>query len=437
MKAFSEMGLNPGVIDALKRMNFVNATDVQEQVVPIALKGRDMIVRAKTGTGKTGAFLISIYQMGQQGSGTESLIIAPTRELAIQIADVAGKLAPDRNRNIPVVYGGASINTQIQAIKRNPNMVIGTPGRVIDLIDRGVLKVGNIRFMVIDEADTMLDMGFIEDIEYILSKTPSTKQTLLFSATMPDKIIRVAENYMKNIFQLKVGDEDEIVVAKIKHFYAVSENRMKFATLLAYVKDYAPKKAIIFAQTQYAANALYEGMRKQKFDVVLMHGGLTQARRESELRRFRSGAQFLIATNVAARGIDIAGISDIINFDVPNDPHTYVHRVGRSARMDTDGRSFTIISSNQRDSVRDIEYIANIKMERINIDAGQFKDIIIFNRTEGTSREGRRMPHRGSFGGGRPAAGHTYRERSRDDGYRKDERSRDVRGSRFNSRRRY
>lgn len=379
MKYFSEMNLRHELVEALKRMNFIKATDVQEQVIPIALEGKDVIVRAKTGTGKTCAFLIPIMQHHSQGRGPEALIIVPTRELALQISEVANKLTWHRNE-IAVVYGGASINLQIQNLRRNPRIIIGTPGRIIDLMERNELQLNGIRFLVLDEADTMLDMGFIEDIEFIMSKTPKTKQALLFSATMPDKIINVARRHMHEFSFLKIGNEEELVVSQIKHFYTVVENRMKFATLLAYIKDYNPRKAIIFVQTKYAANSIHEALKRQGVDAILMHGGLTQAKREHSLRTFKRGAQVLIATNIAARGLDIAGITDVINFDIPDDPHVYVHRVGRSARMEADGRAFTIVRADQKELVKDIEYMANITMEKINLDAGRFSHIRVFER---------------------------------------------------------
>ncbi len=392
MKAFSEMGLETRLVEILKRHNFVNPTEVQEQTIPVALEGKDVMVRAKTGTGKTLAFLIPIKQKSKPGPYPEAIILAPTRELALQIADVAKKLNTNPHHGTAVVYGGASINVQIQDLRRNPDLIIGTPGRVIDLIERGALNLERVRFLVLDEADTMLDMGFILDVEFILSKTPKEKQTMIFSATMPEKIRGIAKRHMNDPIFIRVGEEDDIVVSKIKHLYAEVDNRMKFATLLAYIKEYDPKKAIIFAQTKYAANAIYEAMKEQGLNVVIMHGGLTQAKREHSLREFKNNGRFLIATNVAARGIDIAGVSDVINFDVTEDPRTYVHRVGRSARMNANGKSFTIINGSQRNIINDIQDSVNVKLERISPDGSMYKDIVIFRKGGG---------FRGG-GGGRP-----------------------------------
>lgn len=429
MKAFSEMNLDPAIVESLRRINFVNATDVQERVIPLALEGKDLIVRAKTGTGKTAAFLVPLKQMSKRGREIEALIVVPTRELAVQISDMARKLGTDP-RSVAVVYGGASINVQMDALRRNPNIVIGTPGRIIDLMERGALRLHALRFAVLDEADTMLDIGFIDDIETILSKTPTNKQTLLFSATMPDKIVQVARRYMHDMEIVKVGEGDELVVTKIKHLYAVVEGREKFGALLAYIKQYNPKKAIIFAQTQYAASAIYDALRQQGYDSILLHGGLTQAKREHSLRQFKGGAQFMIATNVAARGIDILGVTDVINFDIPDDPHTYVHRVGRSARMDASGRAFTITVSGENELVKDIEYIARIKMERIGLNTAPYRNIRVFGgggRGRERSFGGRDFRH--SRGGGHGGFEHGNGGR-RDDRRERGRHERRERGSR-------
>lgn len=400
MKSFSELNLDERITEALRKANFTSPTEVQAEVIPVALKNKDVIARAKTGTGKTFAFLLPIIQMSKHSNDVEALVIAPTRELAVQIAEMANKLRLDRSKELVVVYGGASINVQMHALARNPNIVVGTPGRIIDLMDRGALSLDRLRFLVIDEADTMLDMGFIKDIEYILSTTPTTRQTMLFSATMPNRIVDIARKYMNSPAMIKVGDEDELVVTTIKHYYAVADRNMKFAVLLKYIKEYNPAKTIIFVKTKFAADALYKTMRAQGLDVIVMHGGLTQARREYSLSEFKSGAKFLIATNVAARGLDIAGISNIINFDLPDEPHTYVHRVGRSARMNADGISFSIITKDQTSLIRDIESEANIEMERINIDPSEFSDIRVFS----SDRDYRHNER--SYGSGREHGGY-------------------------------
>jgi ATP-dependent RNA helicase DeaD len=415
VKKFEEMNLDRELIETLKGIHITDPTEVQQEAIPAALAGEDIIVRAKTGTGKTYSFLIPIMQNVVASSEPEALVIAPTRELALQIADSANKI--NRRRiNVAVIYGGASINVQAQKLRRGVGIVIGTPGRIIDMIKRRELNINAVKYVVLDEADTMLDMGFIEDVEYILSQTPRSKQTLLFSATMPEKIISISRRYMRNARVMTIGEEENITTEKIKHMYFITRREQKLAAMLAYIEHYNPSKAIIFAHTKYEANNLFHTLQKRGIDVVLLHGGLTQASRERSMGIFRGRAKFLIATNVAARGIDIKDVSDIINFDVPDDPYVYVHRVGRSARMGKEGRAFTIATSNQAELIKDIEYVAKIRMERQHLNTEKFSREVMdrgnfrhgfrneggrgFQRREGGFR-GRPFERRGG-GHGRP-----------------------------------
>lgn len=404
MKQFSEMNLKPAVVEALKRMNFTTATDVQEQVIPIAMQGRDLIVRAKTGTGKTCAFLVPIMQRNVEGRNPEVLIMAPTRELALQIYGVATKMRPGRRDSVAIVYGGASINVQMQSLARNPDLIIGTPGRILDLFKRGSLRLGGIRFLVLDEADIMFDMGFIDTIEQIISHTPKTRQTLLFSATMPQRMMGIARRHMNDPQHISVGDEERPVVETITHFYAPSERDMKFATLLAYISKHNPRKTIIFVQTQHAASIIHDTLVEQGIDAMLIHGGLSQARRERSLREFANKGRFLVATNIAARGIDISGISDVINFDAPDDPDVYLHRVGRSARMSADGRAFTIVTDEDKRLIRIIEHENKLNMNLVDLDITQFAHIRVFRRRGNPNRRGQsgRYGSRRSGEGRRP-----------------------------------
>lgn len=376
MKEFKELNLKHGLLEALRAMNFQQMTEVQEQAIPVALDHKDLIVRSKTGSGKTGAFLIPISQMLEPRGHPQAIVIVPTRELAIQVNSVAEKLGHRTNLRTAIVYGGASIMVQVQALRRGADIVIGTPGRIIDLVERGALNLGRISVFVLDEADLMLDMGFIEDIEHIMSLAPRDKQTLLLSATMPREIADIAKRHMKHdAVRLTVGAEEDLTVTTITHYYYDANGKTKFSALLAYIDRFKPKKCIIFTSTQREADFVHRFLVDNKFDAIVMHGGLTQSRRESSLRAFKQHATFLISTNLAARGLDIPDISDIINFDAPDDPRVYVHRVGRSARMGKDGRAFTMYGFDQRGLMQDTSVIANVKMSHLNLDLSRFKEI--------------------------------------------------------------
>ncbi len=413
--SFEELGISKGIADALRRINVVEPTDVQRESIPVILTGKDVIVRAKTGTGKTIAFLapgIQLTSKHHEYRQPHILVLAPTRELAVQIAGVASRIT-DRRR-VATIYGGASINMQIDTLRRGADIIIGTPGRIIDLIERGALKLGTVEHLIIDEVDIMLDMGFVEDIEYIMDRTPSEKQTIMLSATMPKDILEISKRKMKNHQMISVGDSGEITVKSIKHMYSIARGTQKFHMLLAYIDEYKPKKAIIFLQTKREADILHSFLLEQNQDAILLHGGLTQAKRSKSMSSFRQGSRFLIATNVAARGLDISDITDIINFDIPDSPYVYVHRVGRSARMGKDGRAFSIISNDQIGIVKDIEFEARIKMEKIFLDTKKYEGV----RVELRSSRGFSGGREGRFGSSsRQRPEHGHRERSSGGGH--------------------
>lgn len=391
MTDFKDMNLKPELIEALKRVGFISATEVQERTIPELLNHKNVVARAKTGTGKTGGFLVPIFQMLAHTHDIEALIVVPTRELAIQVAAFATKVGSHLHVKTTIVYGGASINMQVQELKRGTNIVVGTPGRIIDLVERGALKLEKIKFLVLDEADVMLDMGFIEDVEFIISRTPKERQMMMFSATMPREIVKIGDRYSNGqAIKITIGEEDDRTVSTIKQLYTIVPNRLKFSALLAYIKEYTPKKGIIFSRTKYEANAIHRVLVSQKYNAILMHGGLTQSMRERSLGNFRNGAQFLIATNVAARGLDINDVTDIINFGAPDEPTTYIHRVGRSARMGKEGRALTIADPEQRKQLRDIQDYANVTMEKIELNLEPFRNLDLPISD----------PNRGSFGGG-------------------------------------
>ena len=375
MEGFEKFSLKKEIMEAIREIGFNEPTEVQAKAIPEILAGKDVVVRSKTGSGKTAAFLIPILQNlhHHQGHGVEALIVAPTRELALQIESVANKLAKFTGVKTTVVYGGVSTMPQAERIRHGARIVVGTPGRIIDLMEQRHLDLSRVKFAVLDEADIMLDMGFIDDIRLILSKTPKSKQTMLFSATMPQKIIDIAREQMRDSINIGVGDEEQLAVTSIENLYTVVDNSYKFSTLLAYLSERSPKKSVVFARTQRSADILYRLLKDQGYNPVLLHGGITQARREIAMGSFRRNENgMLIATNVAARGIDVKDISDIINFDAPDEPTVYIHRIGRSARMGKNGRAFTIFSRDQHGLIGAIERFAGVSMRRIDVDSRKF-----------------------------------------------------------------
>jgi ATP-dependent RNA helicase DeaD len=403
---FKEMNLKPELVSALEKNGFVTATEVQEKAIPELIKGRNLIVRAKTGTGKTAAFIIPMLQkINTSSREVEALILVPTRELALQITKFAQEVGNHMRVHTMTVYGGASISMQMQELRRGPNIVVGTPGRVKDLLERGALRIDMVKYVVLDEADIMFDMGFIDDVRTIVSVTPQSRQMMLFSATITKDVARVAESYSRDNERITVGNEEEPVVATIKHLYAVVPYKLKFSGLLAYIKEYSPKKAIIFARTKYEANAINRVLLSQNYNAILMHGGLTQSAREKSLSSFRSGAQFLIATNIASRGLDIADITDIINFGAPDDPRVYVHRVGRSARMGKEGRAMTLADDDQKRLIQDIELYINLRISQISLNLEPFLGLRLPIKESGSEGGGRFRRGGGSFRGGSGGGG--------------------------------
>lgn len=369
MTNFEEFELKQELVEALNKINFITPTEVQERAIPLALEGKDIVVKSKTGTGKTAAFLVPIIQKLKANDTMAAIIVVPTRELAIQVFNVAQKLAAGSKLRGTLVYGRASISVQIDSLRRFPNIVVGTPGRIIDLMERGELRVNHTKILVLDEADMMLDMGFIEDVEHIVSVMPKVKQVMLFCATMPDRIAKLAKKYMENPQYLNISADKELTVNSISHKYAMSKRSAKLETLFTYISEFKPKKSIIFSDTKHNADYLYNALIRQGYKATVMHGDLRQPQREKALQEFRRNAQFLVATNVASRGLDITGISDIINYDTPSEPYVYVHRVGRSARMGADGSAFSIVSPDEVTLIREIEHSVKIRMKCIELDS--------------------------------------------------------------------
>jgi ATP-dependent RNA helicase DeaD len=349
MNSFKELELRPQILRGVEEAGFEKPFPIQERAIGPLLAGRDIIGQAKTGSGKTAAFGLPMLQaIDPSRNEVQALVLAPTRELAVQIRDEVSRLGAYTGIRVLAVYGGQSINTQLDNLRRGVHVVVGTPGRVIDHIKRGTLDLRRATYVVLDEADTMLDMGFIDDIEFILDSIPQNKQMSLFSATMPQRIMDIAQRHMKNPEKILVS-ADEPSSDELEQFYAVTGYEDKQQTLIDILETERPASAIIFTRTKYGAHKLARELTKRYFNAVPLHGDLSQNQRDHSMRLFREAkADILVATDVASRGLDISQVDAVINFDVPSDPLLYFHRVGRTARAGDTGKAYTLVSGDEQ-----------------------------------------------------------------------------------------
>jgi ATP-dependent RNA helicase DeaD len=367
VQSFKDLPLSKELLKGLNELGFDALFPIQAHAIVPLLEGKDVIGQAQTGTGKTAAFGVPMIQrLDPHVKGVQGLILAPTRELAVQVADNLSKFGKYAKIRVLPVYGGESINKQIHALKGNIHIVVGTPGRIIDLMKRNVLNLSSVRMVVLDEADRMLDMGFLDDVEYILFKTPKDRQTSLFSATIDNLVMRVCDKYMKNPEQILVS-KDEIAVTQMKQYYTVINQNGKFEALCNILRQDAVEKAIIFCRTRRDTSRVSDQMHKKGFRVQALHAGFTQAQRDRAINDFRTGhLSLLVATDVAARGLDIQGITHIINYDVPNDPPVYFHRIGRTARKGTEGTAITLVNYGELSDFNKIKSLTKTRIEEIN-----------------------------------------------------------------------
>ncbi len=366
IQSFKDLPLSREVLRSIEELGFDHVFPIQAQAITPLLEGKDVIGQAQTGTGKTAAFGVPMIQrVNPQIKGVQGLILVPTRELAVQVAENISKFGKYARIRVLAVYGGESINKQIHALNGNINIVVGTPGRIIDLMERRVLNLASVRIVVLDEADRMLDMGFTEDVEFILSRTPRDRQTSLFSATIDSSVMRVCNKYLKNPQKILVS-KDEIAVTQMKQYYTVVNQGKKFEALCNILREEGVEKAIIFCRTRRDTSRVSEQMNRKGFRVQALHAGFTQAQRDRAINDFRSGRlSLLVATDVAARGLDIQGITHIINYDVPMDPPVYFHRIGRTARKGTEGTAITLVSYGEMSDFNNIKSLTKTKIEEI------------------------------------------------------------------------
>ncbi|PWU68058.1 DEAD/DEAH box helicase [Gracilibacillus dipsosauri] len=366
MTNFSELGISESIMKALEKMGFEEATPIQAQTIPLGITGKDVIGQAQTGTGKTAAFGIPMIEKIDPGlRKIQGLVVAPTRELAIQVSEELHKLAKFKGVRTLPVYGGQHMERQIRALKDRPHIVVATPGRLLDHLRRRTIRVGDVHTAVLDEADEMLNMGFIDDIRDILKAIPEDRQTLLFSATMPKEIRNIAATLMKEPAEVKVKAK-EMTVSNIDQFFVEVHEKQKFDTLTNLLDVHVPELAIIFGRTKKRVDELTDGLQARGFRAEGIHGDLTQGKRTSVLNKFKFGRiEILVATDVAARGLDISGVTHVYNFDIPQDPESYVHRIGRTGRAGKTGEAVSFITPRELPHLNLIEKVTKSKMKRM------------------------------------------------------------------------
>ncbi len=351
MKRFTEFPLRIELLEALHDLRFHRCTPVQEQVIPVALEGRDVTGMAQTGTGKTLAFLVPILQMLKPDGDVQALVICPTRELALQVGGVAADLGGRIGVKTSIVYGGTSLGSQRKEVFAGPDIIVGTPGRVIDFIKTSVIRLRHIRWLVLDEADRMLDMGFIDDVDFILRSSPPSRQTMLFSATLPPEVMRIASQYMHDPENVQVSPKTLLADRVVQSIYRVEEeNKPRLLTEL--LRTANPELCLVFTATREATTQLSRRLRSAGLEAGALSSLQTQRTREGIVRMFKAREfRILVATDVAARGLDIDGITHVVNYDAPMDADDYVHRIGRTARAGKAGQAITLISGH-RDETR-------------------------------------------------------------------------------------
>jgi len=369
MEEFTFKQLDEKVQKSLEEMGFEEPTPIQKEAIPIALKGEDLVGQAQTGTGKTAAFGLPIVErISPRERGVKALILTPTRELAIQVAHEISLMGKHKGVSAYPIYGGVSIDRQANILKRGRHQIIvGTPGRIKDLINRGILRLDRVRFAVLDEADQMLDMGFIEDIEEILSKTPKDKQTMLFSATMPYEIRKLIDNYLKPGYKtVRVGKQ--LITPKVKQRILLVRSEDKLKALEKLLKEHEGVSTIVFVKTKRDAAEIEKELQKRGVNARAIHGDLSQRQRETVMKLFKEGkVKVLVATDVAARGIDIKDVGLVINYELPENPESYVHRIGRTGRAGKEGTAISLVAESEKRRMYRIKGLKNVRPERFRV----------------------------------------------------------------------
>ena len=377
--AFSKLGLSHAVLDGVKAMGYVEPTPIQLRAIPLVLEGRDVIGSAQTGTGKTAAFALPILsQLAQHEQQPRVLVLEPTRELAAQVETAFRDFARFTDLEVAVVFGGVGYGRQREVLHQGVDVLVATPGRLLDLIQQGSCRLDHIRFLVLDEADRMLDMGFLPDVRKIVQRCPRDRHTSLFSATIPPQIETLIQWAMKNPETIEIGPR-RTPVETVKHvIYPVSEAQ-KTDLLLELLKRVNYDSVIVFCRTKHGADRVAHLLKRNNHAVAVLHSNRTQREREQALRGFRDGRfEVLVATDIAARGLDIADVSHVVNYDVPQHPEDYIHRIGRTGRMEAKGDAFTLMVAEDVRHVNAIERFISQKISRVKLDDFDYRYTALF-----------------------------------------------------------
>src|SRR5690554_40915 len=370
---FEDLKLIPSILKALKDENYSSPTAIQDKSIPLILSGEDVLGTAQTGTGKTAAFAVPIIQHLVNGQQKESgkrkiltLVITPTRELAIQIGESFSVYSKYTNLNTTVIFGGVTQGSQTNALKKGVDILVATPGRLLDLMDQGFVSLKDIKYFVLDEADRMLDMGFIHDIKKIISKLPKARQSLFFSATMPKNIVELSQQILVNPKKVSVSPVSSTAETIQQYLYTTNKNN-KIDLLYHILEDSSLEQVLLFSRTKHGADRIVKNLLKKKIKAAAIHGGKGQNQRQKALTEFKDGTiRVLVATDIAARGIDIDKLRYVINYDIPNESETYVHRIGRCGRAGEEGISISICEPEENAYVRDIEKLTKQKLQVVS-----------------------------------------------------------------------
>jgi len=402
MEHFRKLGISEPIVKAIEESRFVKPSMIQEKTIPFVMEGKDVIAGSATGSGKTLAFGAGIIQNSERGRGIQALVLTPTRELAEQVAKTIKKFSKYKPLDITAIYGGVSINPQISEL-RSSDVVVGTPGRILDHLERRTINLGKVKILVIDEADRMFDMGFIDDVEKIIRRCPEQRQTLLFSATITPEVSRLSKRYMKN--PVEISAEQQVDPKKLTQVYYNVQDNLKFSLLVHLLEHEKAGLVMVFCNTRRTVDFVARNLKSARIEAMAIHGGLPQGKRNTVMSQFHSGKVYvLICTDVAARGLDIPGVSHIYNYDIPRESKQYIHRIGRTARAGKEGIAINLLSPRDFDNFDRVlrENRVEVKKEITpNIEQVQVKwnETSKFSRGKfgrGDERRGDRRESRGS-----------------------------------------